>query len=99
MKKEDYLERARREVERARTRLPDYAGDCSDCRWRRGGFLSKVLLTGPTCGHPGVIAAAFNVTAAYDRAQFQFCDEQRDDEGIFGPVLCGPDGALFEAKS
>lgn len=94
MGKEAYLERARQEVERARERIADYAGDCSDCRWsRKGGWLDGLI-----CAHPGVIAVAFNVTDAYDKKQIKNCTEQRDKESIYGPVICGPDGALFEAQ-
>lgn len=94
MSKADYLERAKAEVARAQKRLPDWSGDCGDCRWSRGvGFLSD-----QRCGHPAIVAVAFNVADAYAKERIQTCGEQRDRDSVYGPVICGPDGALFEAR-
>lgn len=98
LSREKYLARAQAEVDRAREKLKHYAGDCEDCRWQKGGWWSEIMMTGPLCGHPASIAAAFNVTDAYAREHFQFCEYQRDDDDIWGPVLCGPNGALFEER-
>jgi hypothetical protein len=91
--KQDYIDRAYREIEKAEARIGTYAGDCADCRWsKRGGYM------GLMCGHGAVECAAFNVSDAYAKNRIQFCSEQRDKSSVWGPVLCGPDGALFEAR-
>lgn len=95
MNRQEYIERAKAEVERARERLPGYAGACSVCRWSRQGILDLHEV----CEHPAVVCASFNISDAYDQKRIQRCEEQRDKSSIHGPVLCGPDGALFEKRA
>jgi hypothetical protein len=90
MDKKAYFDRAAKEVERAKARLPNYAGECSACRWSRGS------LSGLICDHPAVVCTVFNVTDAAAAGYLQRCAEQRDTSSVWGPVVCGPDGALFE---
>jgi hypothetical protein len=88
----DYLDRAKYEVERARKRLPHYAGSCAACRWSYPSLMGRI------CEHPAVVCAAFNVTDDYGKRRIQECVEQRDRDSVFGQVVCGPNGVLFEPK-
>lgn len=92
MDKDRYLARAFAEVEKAKQRKDSYAGACEDCRWSRIGLINL------WCAHPAVELAAFNITDHYSQEAIQRCGEQRDRQSIYGPVLCGPDGALFEPR-
>lgn len=90
--KDRYLARAAAEVEKAKARRETYAGPCSECRWSRIGMIER------HCVHPAVELASFNTTDHYGSEAITRCGQQRDTNSIYGPVLCGPDGALFEPR-
>ena len=87
-----YLERAKAEIAKAAKREGTFKGPCSECRWRRIGVVDD------WCGNPVVDVAAFNQSAGYSKRRITECEYQRGELSIYGPVLCGPDGALFEQK-
>lgn len=84
-----YLRRAQEALEQAKARQQTYRGPCDACIHYQRGWE-------PTCGHPAVALVAFNVTRDYDKDRIVTCAQQRDASSIFGPVVCGPDGALFD---
>lgn len=87
-----YIARAKAALVAAEAKKAGYRGDCADCLHRRYG------LNDDTCEHPAVVLVAFNETDAYNKKRIQTCAEQRDTRSIYGPVVCGPNGALFEAR-
>lgn len=89
---DQFIAAARREIERANKRADSYAGPCHECRWYRGGLSMR-----PTCANPVVEIAAFNVKPAHARYIVE-CEEQRSRSSLWGAVVCGPDGALFEPR-
>lgn len=93
MREDPYLRRAKAAVEAASKKLPGYKGDCSECIYSRSSIRGRV------CTHPAVELVSFNLTDAYDKERIVECGEQRDRESMFGPVVCGPDGALFEKRT
>jgi hypothetical protein len=93
MDRQAYIDRAYEEIAKAEARVATYAGDCSECKWSKAGWLDN-----RKCTHGAVECAAFNVTNAYAKDRVQECGYQRDTQTLYGPVLCGPDGALFEAR-
>jgi len=85
-----HLDRAARVLEEARVKRACHSGECSECVYRRRAYRSK-------CAHPIVALAVFNATPR--AAQYiGECDEQRGTSSIWGPVLCGPFGTLFEQR-
>lgn len=93
MADDEYIRRAHEAVELAKRRLPEYRGDCSECRYSRDSLLNNLY-----CVHPAVQLVSFNETDAYHKRRIVDCSEQRDKHSMFGPVVCGPDGALFERR-
>ena len=92
MRKVDYINKAHKVVEEARTRVARYAGDCKDCKWSEFKYPDRI------CGHPVVQLVSFNQTDGYAKRRIVECEEQRDKFSHYGDVVCGPDGALFEEK-
>lgn len=91
---DEYYRRAQAALDRAKVKRGGYRGDCRNCAHVRLDLVSN------KCVHPAVVLVAFNLTDAYDKKRIQSCDEQRDAKSVFGPVVCGPNGVLFEeAKS
>ena len=86
-----YIENARREIAKAEARAGKYKGACSDCRWSQHGRITYV------CGPPAVELAAFNTDPSSAKYIIE-CEEQRSKESIWGAIVCGPDGELFEQK-
>jgi len=87
-----YLERAKAEIAKAAKREGLYKGPCSQCRWRLIGVIND------TCGNPVIEVAAFNQSDGYNKRRVVECEYQRGERSYHGPILCGPDGALFEQK-
>lgn len=89
---ERYFAAAKAALEAAKQKRGGYRGDCKDCRYSRTGFIDR------WCTHPAVTLAAFNGTDSYDKKRIVDCGEQRDTSSLYGPVVCGPNGVLFEEK-
>lgn len=89
---DEYLEKARALLKRAEGFRDRIDVKCRDCRHYRYDWIS------PVCKHPVVVLAGYEQTDAYDRKRIQRCAEQRDSSSLYGTVVCGPDGALFEPK-
>ena len=87
-----YIARAKAAVEAAQKKQRTYQGDCSDCRY------SYSAIRGRCCAHPAVELVSFNLTDGYAKGRILECAEQRDEGSVWGPVVCGPDGALFEKR-
>jgi hypothetical protein len=87
---QEYIARAQRALDEAKQKRAGYKGDCEDCSHYRPGLIAG------TCRHPAVTLVAFNLTNAYAKGRIQTCEEQRDRTSVYGPVVCGPNGALFE---
>lgn len=91
--KRDHILRAAQEVlDRAERNMRDGVEPCKNCRHSRIGFLDRF------CTHPIVKVAQMNTFDAFDREHLADCSEQRGTFGHYGPVVCGPDGELFEPK-
>lgn len=89
---DERFEEMRRQIEMAREKSRTYQGPCEACRWFRSGLLEDV------CEHPVVDAVAFNINDHYHKKRIVECAEQRDIASIYGEVVCGPEGLLFEEK-
>lgn len=87
---DEYLKRAELVVREAAKRLDARKGECHDCKWYRTGTIKA------RCVNPVVQTAAQTVDQGYDRDRLAQCDTQRSTSSIWGPVVCGPDGVLFE---
>ena len=87
-----YIERANEAIERAREKVRQYNGECRDCVYSYRATL------GLKCSHPAVELVAFNLYDAPGKRYVVECDEQRSEKSVWGPVVCGPNGALFEQK-
>jgi hypothetical protein len=92
VKDDPYLRRAQEMVDAARKKRAEYRGGCAECVHSKSGFLDRI------CTHPAVELTAFNVTDAYAKDRIVECGEQRDERSVYGPVVCGPNGALFEPR-
>lgn len=90
---EPYLRRAQEALDRAKTKVEKWRGECSSC-----AYSSRDWLDGETCHHPAVELVSFNLTDAYAKKRIVSCGEQRDQASTWGPVVCGPNGALFEER-
>ena len=90
-----YLAAAREQITLAEQKREVFKGPCENCRFCKpeGFFRTRAI-----CTSPFVKLAAFNRTGAYDKRRLQECDYQRDTRTTFGPVVCGPNGALFEPR-
>lgn len=84
-----YLEAAERVLKAAKIKNQTYKGPCDQCAHYKRGMW-------PLCEHPIVKLVAFNQTKAFDARLIQECAQQRDKSSVYGDVVCGPDGALFE---
>lgn len=91
-REDPYLQRAQDAIDSARKRLPHYRGSCSGCAYSRENVVRL------TCVHPAVELVAFNLTDGYNKRRIVRCDEQRNKSSNAGPVVCGPNGALFEKR-
>jgi len=92
MNDDQYIRAARQVVEAAARRREKYKiVHCRDCRYR-------MAATRPYCVNPVVVLAAEGVDQGYDRKRLQQCDSQRSASSVWGPVVCGPNGSLFEPK-
>lgn len=92
MSDDRYFETAKRAREEAEKKLGGYRGDCSDCKYSQSHWLGGI------CHHPAVTLVSFNLTDAYDKKRILQCAEQRDQSSVYGPVVCGPNGILFEER-
>ena len=91
-----YLEAAKAEIAKLDERKGKYKGDCRDCVFReKSPLLSEHF---DTCNNPVVQVVAFNRTDKFDKGMIQRCSEQRDEHSMFGSVVCGPDGELFQQR-
>ena len=91
MDRDEYLKAAQRVIDAAERNAPDFAGECDQCKWCDGGRY-------PKCMNPIVILAVRNQTDHYAKPSIHTCGTQRDRESLYGTVVCGPNGALFEPK-
>lgn len=89
---EVYTVRAQQEIERAAAKAALYRGGCKDCVFRRNTSYRE------QCGHPAVAAAVFNATNGGSKKYLADCEDQRNTDSVWGPSLCGPNGALFEHR-
>lgn len=97
MEADRYLANARSVIARAETRRNDIDVQCEDCRfYNSGGWMS---VRDATCSNPIVkLAAATLDEKGYNQDRLVECDEQRSADSVWGPVVCGPPGALFEPR-
>lgn len=86
----EYIQRAERIIQYAGERLDRRKGECRDCKWSSLGFMGR------TCVNPIVILASETVDQGYGRDRLVECDQQRRRSSVWGPVVCGPDGDLYE---
>lgn len=92
---EPYLRRAQEALDAAKAKVSVWKGNCDSCVYQKTTFLGGQY---NICTHPAVELVAFNLTDAHDKETIVQCGEQRDRDSIYGPVVCGPNGALYEAK-
>lgn len=90
-----YIQRAESVLAEAKRQDREGVGQCRDCR-----FYSLVgeFFLGASCRNPIVKLASENTHDASSRRRIQEHDYQRGDKDYFGPVLCGPDGFLWEGR-
>ena len=84
-----YLDNARRVLKQAEKIAETYKGDCSQCRWSIWDPIDRM------CSNPVVKLAAKTIDQE-SREYLMECDSQRAKQSYWGPVVCGPDGDLFE---
>ncbi len=85
-----YISNSERVLEAAKKRLENYEGPCEECKWSHNeDYLRR-------CRNPLVLATSISLTSETDARHIRDCSEQRDVKSIWGPVVCGPDGTLFE---
>lgn len=89
-----YVAASERVLEEAKRRSLSYVGDCADCKWK-GAYSGGGDYD---CNNPLVILASRNQTDAYRRDRIRGIQEQRDKRSMYGEVVCGPDGTLFEPR-
>jgi len=95
MEADRYLAAARAVIAKAETRREVIDAPCRNCKYRKRDWMGEEF---DTCRHPIVQLAAAN---ADDRGGAKYivqCEEQRSKDSVWGPVVCGPNGVLFEAR-
>ena len=92
-----YLEAAKAEIAKLDAREGMYKGDCWECKFCKVGDISNDIEFA-TCSNPVVQVVSFNQTDAVAKRRIQRCVEQRDTISLWGPVVCGPDGELFQPR-
>lgn len=88
-----YIARAHEVVDKAEAVLEKRKGECKDCKW-----IKTQLLGNDYCSNPVVFLAAQTAEQGHARESIVEVDEQRRRISLWGPVVCGPDGVLFEQK-
>ena len=92
MSRDRYLARAQSVLDEAHRRIKEGIEPCSRCHHSR-----KNISISRQCVHPIVLIAQRNIVNN-DLAVYQIghADYQRGVSDHYGPVVCGPDGELFE---
>lgn len=92
MSRERYLINAQRVLDEAHRRKNKGVAPCSECEHSRIGLTERY------CVHPIVQVAQRNCDDSYYRGRLADCSSQRKYRSVWGPVVCGPDGELFEPR-
>lgn len=89
-----YLDAARRVIERAESEEVRGVFDrpCSTCKWSGGADI----IGNRWCNNPVVKLAAAASDDSYGRKRLRECNAQRSASSVWGEVVCGPGGSLWE---
>lgn len=91
-----YIEAAKRVIAKAEAGATEGMIDrpCSACKWRGKYSGGNDYL----CLNPLVKLAAAGQPEHHHRDRIHGVQEQRDTRSIYGEVVCGPQGVLWEPK-
>lgn len=89
----EYLDRAEQLIQQAAKNIDKVKGPCNKCRW-----MGKPESVHTLCLHPAVEIAGSTVNQGYDRKRAMACDSQRSNKSNLYPIVCGPNGELFQEK-
>jgi len=91
MKRKDYLARAQQVLDEAHRRNVEEIHPCIKCEHYRKATFSEI------CVHPIVLIAQRNILDGdYNRMRVGEVTYQRGTYEGYGPIVCGPNGELFE---